>query len=142
MIIHERDFDTDPHLLNTPGFVVDLRTGNISPHSPALFMRQQTLVTPLDKAYGHYEQFCPRFLSLVRFIADGRPWVEPFLQRWFGYCLTGKLTHQHFLFIQGLPGTGKTQLLTILRTLMHTYATTLRSARMMKTRTSASTWSR
>jgi P4 family phage/plasmid primase-like protien len=71
-------------------------------------------------------------MHLLHIIADGRGWVIPFLQRWFGYCLTGETGHQHFLFIQGLPGTGKTQLIAILLKLMHTYATTLRGVWMMK----------
>jgi putative DNA primase/helicase len=132
MIVREKDFDADPRLLNTPDFVINLETGETMPHAPELLMRQMTLVTPDVMTFGYYEQSCPRFLQLVRILADGRDWVEPFLQRWFGYCLTGNIGHQHFLFIQGLPGTGKTQLITILNLLMGTYATTLRSVWMMK----------
>jgi phage/plasmid-associated DNA primase len=40
--------------------------------------------------------------------------------------------HQHFLFLQGLPGTGKSQLVMILLKLMHTYATLLRDSWMIK----------
>lgn len=132
MIVREEDFDADQHLLNTPDFIVDLRTGETLQHAPHFLMRQQTLVTPDVLAYQNYDNACPRFIQLLRIIANGRDWVIPFLQRWFGYCLTGKIGHQHFLFIQGPPGTGKTQLITILLLLMHTYATTLRSVWMMK----------
>jgi putative DNA primase/helicase len=132
MLVREKDFDANPHLLNTPDFVIDLRTGETFAHSPQLLMRQQTLVTPNLGAYRDYEASCPQFMQLIHIIADGRAWVVAFLQRWFGYCLTGDTGHQHFLFIQGLPNTGKTQLVAILLKLMHTYATTLRSVWMMK----------
>jgi P4 family phage/plasmid primase-like protien len=121
LTMEDGEFDADPYLLNTPEAVFDLRTGEFMEHDPKLLLRQQTLVTPdFVRAKG-----CPNFLAFIRLIADGRPWVEPFLQRWFGYCLTGSVRHQHFLFIQGLPGTGKTQLLEIFRKLMGHYATML-----------------
>jgi putative DNA primase/helicase len=126
-------FDADPHLLNTPDFVINLETGETYAHSAHFLMQQQTLVTPDLVAYGSsYKLGAPRFMAFLELIADGREWVIPFLQRWFGYCLTGKVGHQHFLFLQGLPGTGKSQLITILVTLMHTYATMLREGFMTK----------
>src|SRR5262249_38681714 len=107
LTVCDGDFDPDPYLLNTPGAVFDLRTGEWMEHDPKLLLRQQTLVTP---DFLH-EKGCPNFMAFIDLIANGRSWVKPFLQRWFGYCLTGRIHHQHFLFIQGLPGTGKTQLL-------------------------------
>jgi putative DNA primase/helicase len=71
-------------------------------------------------------------MAFLDIMANGRDWVIPFLQRWFGYCLTAKMSHQHFLFLQELPGTGKSQLITIMLVLMGTYGTTLRGVWMMK----------
>jgi hypothetical protein len=45
-------------VLNTPDFIVDLRTGDPYPHGA--LMRNQTLVSPLWAAEGMYEIFCPR----------------------------------------------------------------------------------
>jgi putative DNA primase/helicase len=135
MITRSEGFDADPRMLNTPDFVFNLETGETHEHSAQFLMRQQTLVTPdLMSFGGGYPTKCPRFLTFLEIIADGRSWVIPFLQRWFGYCLTGKIGHQHFLFLQGLPGTGKSQLITILVKLMHTYATILRESFMTKGR--------
>ena len=75
-------------------------------------MRGMTLVTPDLLGGNDWERICPRWMAFLRTVAFGRPHVVPLLQRWFGYCLTGDLRHQHLLFIQGLPGTGKSQLLT------------------------------
>ena len=132
MLVREADFDAHPHLLNTPGFIVDLRSGETLEHHPKYLMRQITLVTPDVLAYQNYGNACPRFMAFLEIIADGRDWVIPFLQRWFGYCLTGEIGRQHFLFLQGLPDTGKSQLITVLLKLMHTYATLLRESWMVK----------
>ncbi len=37
-----RKFDADPDLLNTPGGIVDLKTGDIMPHDPVFFMTKVT----------------------------------------------------------------------------------------------------
>jgi D5 N terminal like len=50
LIVYERDFDDQPHLLNTPACVVDLRTGRFLQHAPELLMRQQTLISPNPEA--------------------------------------------------------------------------------------------
>jgi putative DNA primase/helicase len=127
MAVDPKSFDRDRHLFNTPDFVVDLRTCQFLDHSPSLLMRHMASVSPDFMAYlgQEYETRCPRWMKFLRTIAHGRPWVIPFLQRWFGYCLSGEMRHQNFLFIQGTPGTGKTQLLLILLMLMGTYALTL-----------------
>jgi putative DNA primase/helicase len=82
-----------------------------------------TLVSPnIQPMMMGYEQYCPRFFSLLRNIANGRDWVMPALQCWFGYCLTGEIRHHGILFIQGPPGIGKTQILQVLFELLHSYA--------------------
>ncbi len=83
----------------------------------------QTLVTPSYLAYNNYDEACPGWMNYLRFIADGRDWVIPFLQRWAGYCFLGALVGVHFLFIHGLPGTGKTVFADIVLRLSHTYGT-------------------
>ncbi len=39
-------WDCDPWLLNTPGGIVDLRTGATLPHDPAKYMTKITAVAP------------------------------------------------------------------------------------------------
>ena len=95
-------------------------------------MRGMTLVTPDLLGGNDWERICPRWMAFLRTVAFGRPHVVPLLQRWFGYCLTGDLRHQHLLFIQGLPGTGKSQLLTALLLLLASYGVSLRQAWILK----------
>jgi putative DNA primase/helicase len=114
------DFDADPWLLNTPDFVVDLRTGEFHEHTGQL-MRQQTLVAPNLLAYGCYERAAPRFMAYLDFIANGRGYVIPFLQRWGAYSLVGEIFDQLLLFILGVPGSGKSTFADILARISHTY---------------------
>jgi putative DNA primase/helicase len=108
------DFDADPWMLNTPDFIVDLRTGEFHEHAGQL-MRQQTLVSP-SCMYG-----CPRFMEYLDFIANGRDYVIPFLQRWGAYSLIGDIFDQLLLFILGVPGSGKSTFADILARISHTY---------------------
>ena len=108
----KEDFDADPWLLNTPGGIWDMRTGTMSAHGP--LMRMQTAVTPDMFAYGHYDTACPQWMAYLDFVADGRPEVIPFLQRWGGYNFVGLIIGPHFLFIHGVPGAGKTVFIDVL----------------------------
>ena len=133
LTVNHEAWDRDLHLLNTPGGVVDLRAGRRLPHDPSLLMRGVTLVTPdMFAIGGDWSSACPKWFAFLQRIAYGRSHVIPLLQRWFGYCLTGELTHQHLLFIQGLPGTGKSQLVTVLMLLLGSYAVSLRQSWILK----------
>jgi P4 family phage/plasmid primase-like protien len=117
------DFDSDPWMLNTPSFIVDLRTGDLHEHAGQL-MRQQTLVAPTPNvlaAVFDYRHTCPRFMSYLEFVTAGREHVIPFLQRWGAYNLVGEIFDQYLLFILGVPGTGKSTFADIIARLIHTY---------------------
>jgi len=58
-------------------------------------------------------------MNYLRFVADGRE--EVILQRWGGYCLVGEVFDPFFLFIHGLPGTGKTVFIDVLTRLLLSY---------------------
>ncbi len=132
LTVQHDDWDKDAHLLNTPDFIINLRTGEIEAHNPNYLMRGMTAVAPDMLDYGNWEKLCPRWMEFLRRVAFGRPHVIPLLQRWFGYCLTGDLRHQHLLFIQGLPGTGKSQLVTVLLLIIASYAVPLRQSWILK----------
>lgn len=122
MVVRPEDFDADPWLVNTPGGVIDLREGSLTPHANEL-MREQTAVTPDLFQWGNYGVACPRFMEALAFMADGDETVIPLLQRWGGYALVGKLLDQCFLFIQGKSGTAKSAFSDILIRLMGSYGT-------------------
>lgn len=92
-------WDADPWLLNTPGGVVDLRTGDCRPHDPADYMTKITAVAP--------EGDCQRWRAFLHRVTGGDRDLQLYLQRLAGYSLTGS-TREHVLpFAHGSGGNGK-----------------------------------
>lgn len=92
-------WDSDPWLLNTPDGVVDLRTGAMRAHSPLDYMTKITAVAPGGS--------CPLWHNHLRRIMDGDEELIAYLQRVFGYGLTG-ITREHALFFAyGTGANGK-----------------------------------
>ena len=66
---------------------------------------------------------CPKFEAFLEGIMPS-PAVRGFLQRFFGYCLTGETFEQVFLVFYGKGANGKSQLLIAIRAAMGDYAMT------------------
>ena len=95
-------WDADPWLLNTPGGVVDLRTGKLRPHRPDDYMTKITAVAP-DASVS-----TPTWQKFLIRVANGDADLISYLQRMSGYTLTG-LTNEHALFfLYGTGANGKT----------------------------------
>ena len=97
-------WDADPFLLNTPTGVVDLRTGRLRPHRPDDYMTKITAVGPSGGD-------CPKFKAFLKRIMSGDDALIAFLQRVFGYCLTGDASEQAIFFNYGGGQNGKTVLM-------------------------------
>jgi putative DNA primase/helicase len=92
--------DHDPWILNTPGGVVDLKTGNMKQADPDQLCTRSTSVTPVYEPAPLWQ----------RFLADatnGDVALQGYLQRLAGYCLTGSTREHKFAFVYGLGGNGK-----------------------------------
>lgn len=110
------EFDGDPWLVNAQNGVVDLRTGRLQPHDPALLMTKQ-LDCPYDPSAG-----CPQFKAFLATIFEGDRGVMQFVQRWFGYCLTGRTDAHKFVIFHGRGQNGKSALIEAMQQLMGSYA--------------------
>src|ERR1041385_8957979 len=88
-------WDADPWMLNTPGGLVDLRTGILGPSERTAFASKITAVGPAND--------CPRWQQFLNDVTGGDGELQRFLQRVVGYSLTG-VTREHALFF--LFGTG------------------------------------
>jgi putative DNA primase/helicase len=88
-------WDSDPWLLNTPGGVIDLRSGERRPHRPSDHFTHLTAVDPGGE--------CPNWHQFLDRVTAGDKDLQAFLQRMAGYGLTG-ITREHALFF--LYGTG------------------------------------
>jgi putative DNA primase/helicase len=111
-----RLFDADPWALNTPGGVVDLRSGALRPHHRDDLFTKVTAAAPGGD--------CPRWRAFIAQIVQGDAEAAAYLQRWAGYMLTGRITEHAFLFVYGPGGNGKGVLMNTLATALGDYATT------------------
>lgn len=106
-------WDVDPWLLNTPAGVVDLRTGKLRDHDPTDYMTRITAVAPGGA--------CPRWHAFLERVTGGDEALVGFLERVFGYALTGE-TREHALFFGHGPGAnGKSVLLSTVAGIMGDY---------------------
>ena len=101
-------WDADPWALNTPGGVIDLRTGIIRPHRPDDYMTKIAAVAP--------EGDCPRFDAFLEEITGGDRELQSYIVRVLGYALTGD-TREHALFFGS--GTGRNGKSVLLKTAAH-----------------------
>jgi phage/plasmid-associated DNA primase len=122
MVVREEDFDAHPHLLNTPGGIVDLRTGAMMDNDPILLLRNITRFAPAYGVIRDYERAMPRFLRVLANVAMKGPDLIPALRAWGAYLLTGELRHQALGFFHGEPGVGKSLIFQVFYDLLHTYS--------------------
>lgn len=95
------DFDADPDLLNTRSGVVNLRTQQLSPHSPDYRM------TKIAGAAYDPDAECPLWSAHLERIFDGDGETIAFLRRLFGYAMTGRTDEQVFAVFYGSGANGK-----------------------------------
>jgi len=82
--------DTDPWLFNCPNGTLDLRTGELRDH------RQADYITKLCPTDYLPDATCPTWKACLDRIFVGNTEIIGFLQRLYGYCLTGS-TEIHLL---------------------------------------------
>lgn len=114
--VHTSDWDTHPMLLNTPAGVVDLDTGEVRPHDPTLLLTQLAGASP-----GHA---CPRWRAFLEEVTGGDRELQAYLARLSGYCLTGSMREQVFVFLHGSGANGKSVFLQTLAHVLGDYAAT------------------
>ncbi len=107
------EWDADPYLLNTPGQLVDLRTGRARPNQQGDMMTKQTAVVPGGD--------CPLWHTFLTRITDGSSELEAFLQRMAGYSLTGCIKEHCLFFAYGTGANGKSVFLNTLASIAADY---------------------
>ncbi len=101
-IDHEQ-FDTDPMLLGVKNGVIDLRTGDLRPHTREDYITRVAPVEYLDAAAPTWNTF------LERVLPDGE--VRLFVQRAAGYSITGDVGGESLFFAYGSGANGKSKFL-------------------------------
>ncbi len=112
-----KTFDSEAYKLNTPKGIIDLHTGQLSPH------RQPSLVTKLTTTSPREER-CDRFHQFLDEVTDGDVGLQEFLQVMFGACLSGVPEAHWMAFILGPTRSGKSVIVELLAHIMGSYAHT------------------
>lgn len=107
-------WDADPWLLNTPGGIVDLRTGAMLPYDRLRYMTKITAVAPGGE--------CPLWRKFLADITGGDDELQSFLQRIAGYALTGSIREHALFFFHGTGGNGKGVFLNTIAAILADYA--------------------
>ena len=110
------EFDSDPYLINAANGTLDLRTDKLRPFSSTDYLTQ-VAAAPFDPGAQ-----CVRFKKFLREVFAGDRDLVRFVQRFAGYTLTGLITEQCFLFLQGSGANGKSTLIQILQQMLGQYA--------------------
>ena len=112
------EWDADAWLLNTPGGVIDLRTGRQRPHERSDRMTRITTASlgrPGDEA-------CPIWRQFLVEVTGGDIELQAYLQRMAGYALTGSTQEHALFFLYGTGANGKSVFVNTLATLLGDYA--------------------
>lgn len=111
---HATDFDRDPWLLNVQNGILDLRTGELSPHDPG------AMCTQIAGASYDPGATCPTWLTFLATVQPD-PDMRLFLQRSIGYSLTGVTPEQVFWDFYGTGANGKSVLSAVVLALLGDY---------------------
>lgn len=101
--------DVNPWLLNVQNGTLDLKTGTLRTQ------RREDLITKLAPVAYDPNAVCPIWLHFLDRIMNHNRALIGFLQRAFGYALTGDTTEQVLFFCYGAGANGKSTLLETFR---------------------------
>jgi putative DNA primase/helicase len=110
------DLDTNPWLLNVNNGTIDLKTGELLPHS------RDHLITKLAPVDYHPEIQSVTWLRFLDKIFGGNDDLVKYVQRVVGYSLTGDTREKCLFFFIGETDTGKSTFVEALRHVLGDYA--------------------
>lgn len=100
------EWDRDPWVLPVANGVVDLRTGELRPGDPDDYIR-----TFAPTAWGGLETPAPRWRQFLQEVFDGDEELIAFVQRLYGYGVTGLSVEHVFPVLHGQGRNGKDTLI-------------------------------
>lgn len=121
------DFDGVQYdsILNVQNCLIDLSTGEPFPHDSSFLITKQANVEFDHKAT------CPLFDECLKYWFEGDNEMIDFFWRWVGYTLTGFTHFEHFVFLEGPGGNGKTIARETIVDMLGSYVKTLPKASLM-----------
>ncbi|MGW2950741.1 phage/plasmid primase, P4 family [Streptomyces eurythermus] len=99
------EFDARPELLSVANGTINLRTGELRPHSPADLITKR-----LDVEY-HPDAPAERWVQFLAEIFPNHPELPAYMRRLVGYGITGSTAEECFVFLHGDGKNGKSKFL-------------------------------
>jgi putative DNA primase/helicase len=115
IVVSPDELDADPFLLNCANGVLDLRTGHLAPHDPALLLTKMTGAPYDPDAAG------PAFAKFLQRVQPD-PAMRAFLARLLGHALEGRVTSHVLPIFHGEGGNGKSTLVDAVMAALGDYA--------------------
>ncbi len=128
ILIDYNVFDQHKDLVCVKNGVLNLRSGEILPFEKEYYITRQ-----IDVVYNPMAK-CPRFEAFLDEIMAGNENLKRFLQRYFGYSLTGHTSEQVFCLFYGTGANGKGTLVDTVMSILGDYAGTARRETILETR--------
>jgi P4 family phage/plasmid primase-like protien len=110
------ELDRDPWLLNVRNGTIDLRTGEIRPADRA------DLITRMAGTAYDPGATCPTFMATLSRAMNHDAELIAYLQRWFGYGLTGDTGEQVMTLFFGTGANGKSTIIEAVAAVLGDYA--------------------
>jgi len=107
--------DADPWLLTCRNGTIDLRTGQPRQH------QRRDLITKYSPVEYDGAANCPIFTRFLDQITAGNTELQQFIQRSFGYSLTGDTREQVLFILHGTGSNGKSTLVELFLRLLNDY---------------------
>lgn len=114
--IQPHEMDSNPWLINLKNGTLDLKTGELKAH------KKEDFITKLAPVEYDPKAECPRFKGFLSEIMGGNEELISFIQKAFGYGLSGSTREHMFFILHGKGANGKTTLLTTILYILGDYA--------------------
>ena len=118
--------DLNPYLVNCENGTFDLKNGKLKPHDPNDFITHMVHVQYDPKAD------CPQFERFLSEIFQNNQEMIEYIQKAFGYCLTGDTSEQKFFLLYGQGSNGKGTLIETIKGVLGSYALTMQAESLMQ----------
>jgi len=115
--VTNNDFDKDPFLFNTKSGVIDLKNRKVKKHSKDLMLSK---ISPYEVSYDEPKLW----LKFLNEIFEGDKEVIDYMQKIFGYAMTGSMAERCMFMLIGAGMNGKSVMLETIRRAMGDYGTT------------------
>lgn len=116
--IKTAEMDLDKYFFNVLNGTIDLKDGSIREH------RREDYITKLAPVVYKQGEKCPRFIKFIKKIMLEDTELVEYLQRCFGYAMTGDTSEQCLFFFYGTGANGKSTLLDLIGRVLGDYSKT------------------